>query len=380
MSSIATLPRVEPREEAATSKLDGLQVGRAVAALTVVIGHAVDHAHHHAINMAWQLGARYGVTLFFVISGFIMMATTGSGSFDPRRFVSRRVRRVVPIYWLVTFLVAGLAIVAPNLFARTVFDPVHFLQSLFFVPAVDPAEPGNISPIFRLGWTLNYEMFFYAVFAAAFALSAVRRALVITVFFAACIVLGQLIEFQAAIPDFYTRIDTLGFVAGVWLGLAHLQGGFKPSPALIGALAVVSLAILGVIGANYPAVRDVPATQVWLVAACAAHVALLILLVDRRGWRAPRPLLLVGDASYSMYLFHMFAIGAATAVARKLPPAFMTPMIVVSALSGIAIGIAAYLAIERPINRRMRRRRALTADQLDEAAPTPPAGARPPGT
>jgi exopolysaccharide production protein ExoZ len=105
----------------------------------------------------FQLGARYGVTLFFVISGFIMTQTTGLHRFNPGQFLNRRVRRVVPIYWFATFLVASVTLIAPGMFQRTVFDPQHFFLSLFFIPAYDPSGTGGIWPMFKLGWTLNYE-------------------------------------------------------------------------------------------------------------------------------------------------------------------------------------------------------------------------------
>lgn len=353
-------------------RLDGLQVGRAVAALTVVIGHAVDHVLHGQVGPEWQLGARYGVTLFFIISGFIMAQTTGTGSFSATGFLSRRIRRVVPIYWFVTLLVAALAILAPSMFKSTVFDIRHLLTSLFFIPFYDPIDPTSISPMFRLGWTLNYEMFFYVAFAATFALRLTTRAVVLTLLFGTLIVIGQFHSFDAAIPQFYTRIDTLGFVAGVWLGVLNLRNRLSADPRVAAALFVGSTIALGYIGFHYSALRNVPMTQVWLVIVCAAHVALLLIMVDYRQNRISAPLLYIGDASYSIYLFHMFAIGAASAVAHRLPASFLPPIIVLSAISGIVAGLIAYRFIERPLNRVMRGRRPLTAAQIDGAATTPP--------
>jgi exopolysaccharide production protein ExoZ len=357
-------------------RLDGLQLGRAIAALTVIIGHAVDERYRHAESELWQLSARYGVTLFFVISGFIMVRTTGDGRFDPRRFLSRRIRRVVPIYLIVNVIVAVTAIVAPHLFARTIFTVKYFILSILFIPTFDPAGTGGIWPLLRLGWTLNYEMFFYVVFAGFFAFSLYRRAIGLTLFFGVCAVLGQVVDFTQAIPIFYTRIDTLGFVAGAWLGVMSLRGQLRPNPALIAIMAIGSSVILACIVAVYPQIRDVPATQLWLIAVCAAHVALLLLLVDLRGWQVPRALLFVGDASYSMYLFHLFAIGVVIAVSRHLPAWLVAPMIVLAAISGIATGLIAYWLIERPLNRMMRGKRPLTAAQVAEAASTAPGGVR----
>lgn len=359
---------VEAPRGASISRLDGLQIARALAALTVVVGHAVEHPLNNQGHPAWQLGGRYGVTLFFVVSGFIMVHTTGAGKFDPVGFMSRRIRRVVPIYWVVTFLVAALALLAPQVFKRTVFDLAHFIASLFFVPMYDPADPGSISPIFRLGWTLNYEMFFYLCFAATFFLGVTARNVALTLFFGTCIALGFLVDFQSAILKSYTQIDTFGFVAGMWLGWLGLRDRLRPAAVVIAGLLIFSFASLAGVAFWFERLQDVPMTQVLIVAICAAHVAALLLLVDGLGWKAPRALLLVGDASYSMYLFHMFAVGAVSVVIARAPESLTIPLIGVSILCSIAAGIVAYWVVEKPLNRLMRKRRPLTAAQIGEGA------------
>jgi exopolysaccharide production protein ExoZ len=351
-------------------RLEGLQLGRALAASTVVVGHAVSHAYFNAVDPAWQLAARYGVTLFFVISGFIMVQTTGDGAFDVVRFISRRVRRVAPIYWFTTLLVAIVALLVPSLFNRTTFDLLHLFQSLLFLPAYDPSGSGHIYPLFRLGWTLNYEMFFYAAFAATFALRAWTRAIVLTVFFGTLIVLGFQYDFASPVLQFYTRIDTLAFIAGVWLGVFNSMAMINASRSVTPLLAVVSTAILLYIAIGYGTLRPNSWTQVWLVVACVFHIALLLLVIDRQRWHVPRALRYLGDASYSMYLFHMFAIGAVNALAHRLPDTLFPAMVVVSAASGIMAGVIGYELIEKPLNRLMRERRPLTAAQI-------PAGTEP---
>jgi exopolysaccharide production protein ExoZ len=356
-------------------RLDGLQLGRAIAAATVIVGHSVDHRLGGATSEAWQLGARYGVTLFFIISGFIMVQTTGTGSFDPRRFLSRRVRRVAPIYWFVTLLVTALTLLVPQIFHRTLFDLKHLIHSLLFIPMYDPAGKAGIVPIFRLGWTLNFEMFFYLIFAFTFALGLMARAVTLTLFFVACILLGMAVSFEGAVPRFYTQIDTLGFVAGVWLGVLNLRGRLLLGNGAIAALLALSTAILLYIIGFYHLIRPLVSTQVLLVVACAAHVALLLAIVDQRHRRVSPAWLHIGDASYSIYLFHMFAIGAVTSIALRLPDALTIPMIGVAMVAGLVAGLLGYRLVERPLNQLMRRRRPLTADQLgDDASTAPPAG------
>ena len=73
--------------------LNSVQYLRAMAALLVVGYH---------IN-SYQVYLMSGVDIFFVISGFIMWQSTRGGT-SPRQFLTNRLIRIVPLYWLVTFL------------------------------------------------------------------------------------------------------------------------------------------------------------------------------------------------------------------------------------------------------------------------------------
>jgi exopolysaccharide production protein ExoZ len=104
-----------------------------------------------------------GVDIFFVISGFIMVYTTQSHHVGPFSFFVNRVVRIVPIYWLLTLAVFTLAVIAPHLLGATRAAPSELLKSLLFIPFAK--SNGAVQPILFLGWTLNYEMFFYMLFA-----------------------------------------------------------------------------------------------------------------------------------------------------------------------------------------------------------------------
>jgi exopolysaccharide production protein ExoZ len=109
-----------------TSRLDGLQWGRAIAAVLVVLCHAILHPLPEPSALALYLGD-VGVTIFFIISGFIMVTTTGRSSFDQSLFMKRRIIRVVPLYYLATLTVVTIAVVLPNLMKSTQFDGPHLI-------------------------------------------------------------------------------------------------------------------------------------------------------------------------------------------------------------------------------------------------------------
>ena len=101
-------------------KLNSIQYLRALAALTVVVAHAWDHPLPATPWPAAAMG-EFGVALFFVISGYIMVAITGEGRFSAAQFLKRRAIRIVPLYWMATTLAALLALILPSLFKTTVF-------------------------------------------------------------------------------------------------------------------------------------------------------------------------------------------------------------------------------------------------------------------
>lgn len=136
-------------EEKKKETLITLQCLRAIACINIVIYHST------------SIFGGFSVDLFFVISGFVMAMTIEkekSQSFY--RFIIDRIIRIVPLYWILTTGVLLLTIVKPDLFNSTTFNISNYIKSLLFIPFIK--ESGLIQPLIFQGWTLNYELFFYA--------------------------------------------------------------------------------------------------------------------------------------------------------------------------------------------------------------------------
>jgi len=333
-------------------RLDGLQWGRGIAALAVVLGHSLAHPLPRLSDGAALLGIG-GVTLFFVISGFIMVVTTGPSRFDPGAFMLRRLLRIVPLYYLLTALTAVLVLAMPSVFRHTAFDPVHLVKSLLFIPDHRPGSE-EIVPLLKLGWTLNFEMFFYAVFALLFWMQARARAIALTVLFGALALIGATTTFGNPVLEFYTRTDILSFVVGVWIGIAFNAGrieGVEPAMRMLLAGAIVLLA-LDLLFLDSRLARN----RVLVVVACAAAVWVLAGRVNRRDGAGLPGLVFAGDASYSIYLAHMFGIGAVVAILPRLvPDAPYAAIVVLSLVAGTCLGVLSYLALEQPMQRATRK-------------------------
>src|SRR6266852_9064910 len=211
-----------------------VQYLRAVAASLVVFHHAMappalQSYYRHSFG-------EFGVDLFFVISGYIMWTTTARGQRGPASFWAARIVRIVPLYWVYTTLFLLVAVFAQQaLFTEAGLDAAFVLKSYLFVPAVHPSY-GGIAPFYTLGWTLNYEMFFYLVLGLSLLL--VRPALRFGLFvglFVLLVLTGWMATPRGALLSTYTNPILLEFLAGV--ALAALAPWLTRSAASVGLAA-----------------------------------------------------------------------------------------------------------------------------------------------
>jgi peptidoglycan/LPS O-acetylase OafA/YrhL len=108
-----------------------------------------------------------GVDLFFVISGYVIMLSIDSNYKNPISFLKGRVRRIVPIYWMLTLLTVFFISITNFFGLSDISQPTKskFFSSLLFTTKISDNAP----PIIQQGWTLEFEMLFYAiVFLAMF--------------------------------------------------------------------------------------------------------------------------------------------------------------------------------------------------------------------
>lgn len=326
--------------------LKNVQALRAVAALAVALSHLVSFSPALAVFSSGTIG----VELFFVISGFIMVHITNDREQRPVDFLAHRVVRVVPLYWLLTLAVFALAWLAPQLLKSTQADPLELIKSLLFIPYVKHGT--TLQPLLFQGWTLNFEMVFYLLFAASlFLRGQVLRVALVSLVIVLAVAVGQIFAPLSPVAGFYTSPLTLCFALGMGLGLAY--------PKINGALVGVALGAFVLLAAGTGA-GVLTGTAAYLVRVAFAFAAVTAALaLEQRGqiwdWR---PIQLLGAASYSLYLIHPFAAIAIEKLARKfglLDGAMLGVMLVVAMAAMIATGLALYRLIELPLQRVGRR-------------------------
>ncbi len=344
------------------SQLYGIQVLRAFAAFMV----AVHHVQPDALALAQRSGASFtpsylvpwmaGVDIFFVVSGFIMVHASGGlfGRKDaPRLFLTRRLARIVPLYWAATtlFLLTGLLL--PGALNSAAPDLGQILASYLFWPAVSSA--GLVQPVYSLGWTLNYEMLFYVLFGAALLLPRAAVVLVVTLALAV-LVATEALSGPLPLPfGFWGQPIVLEFAAGMGLALLRRQG-FRLTGGPRWLVAILGVAIL-LLAAWLPGV-DTP----WMSFLLRGSAAVLLVAAASSGSGNSAPSALVrglaglGDASYALYLVHPFAIRALREVFARVAPGWPGLYVLTALSASVIASVLIYRWFERPATRWLRKR------------------------
>lgn len=327
-----------------------IQALRGLAASLVVIAHIFEHPSRGDPN-ALLLTGRFGVEIFFVISGFVMTHVAGEGRFGAGAFAFRRIMRIVPLYWICTVLVFAVALVAPALFKTTTADVKHLVLSLFFIPAPDPQAATDWRPLLKLGWTLNYETFSYAALLLLFwCRRRIHRSVILTAALGVLVLLSFAIPPKQSVPAFYANIALIPFLVGVWLAEASSVFERVPRWGIVALVAAAALSTAWLYRLPFESMRDFAPHLVMTLAAA---------LIVARGLALERQfpcrgfLQMAGNSSYSLYLTHMFVVGAAWAAIERvdLPKMLqwgLTPLIFGAAL---ATAYCSYRVIELPFNR-----------------------------
>lgn len=323
-------------------RLSNLQILRAVAALLVAFQHALISARDYnysswLVDIFFNWGA-LGVDVFFVISGFIMVTIQHHRPKSVMEFASQRLWRIVPNYWAHTVALSIALLATPSLFNNLEFEFQHSLLSLMFLSQLATAE----KPMVTVGWTLEYEMLFYSLFAISLLIRSVRiRYLALTTL----LLLISLIFPGASI--------VLEFAFGLLIGwfYTHNQLTWNNTYALV-TLTFGGCLLLGTAFIDI----DVNRVVLWGIPA-----ALVVLGTVTATEHKNKLLTFLGDASYSIYLTHWFTTPAFYKLLSVIAPTLQgTVSIVICLVSSAVSGSIVYWCFEKRIPQL--RKRLLTQD------------------
>ncbi|HZG21285.1 MAG TPA: acyltransferase [Herbaspirillum sp.] len=333
------------------SHLLGVQFLRCVAAGLVVAQHAALELRARTgqadLLAYWHDMGGVGVDIFFVISGLVMYLSTrripapADATVTAGLFFRRRIIRIVPMYWFYTMLKVSIVLFIGSKAFIDGLPLLYVLGSLLFYPMVSPAS-GDILPLVESGWTLGFEMLFYAVLAMAIALR-LPRLKTATLVLALIFLVAQLWP-DSVVLRFFGRTVLFEFLLGMVVARLWMQRREVPLwiPACLIVVALVALFVYRphldrFIGLGIPSAMLVLGVA-WMekvewVRALAAKVSLL------------------GDASYSTYLAHGFVMPVAVILGMKLSARGFGFTCLMAVLASTAVGCLSYLLLEQPMTK-----------------------------
>lgn len=339
-------------------KIVSIQILRAVAVLFVVFHHIflaeIKYGHGETVipHFLGLLGAS-GVDLFFVISGFVMVTVTRGKfqrSIESIRFLVSRATRVYPLYWIYSLILLAVFLIRPDLVNASESNQANLLESFLLIPTAR-------LPLLMVGWSLLYEIYFYIVFAILL-LFPEKFLIYELIGWAGVVAVANLIAPQfgfalSPIVTLITRPFVFDFVFGGLIA-SQVHHGKHGSSAL--ALAIGAAMIVSVPSVYFIKFTDAFPEEWLRLAIFGIPYALVVYgavaLEAGRGkvfFSAFKP---IGDASYSIYLSHVFVI---TALGRlwgwaAIPGiADNLVVIVLAAASAIIWGLISYRFFELPL-------------------------------
>ena len=333
--------------------IHNIQLLRFIAALSVVFLHSTDES---GLKLPVSFGG-FGVDIFFVISGFIISWITFH---NPAHFWMKRLIRIVPFYWTATIGIFLLALAIPSVLHHAKADITWLLFSLFFIPH---DSPHGTHPLLGLGWTLNYEMYFYATFAVALFLWRRRAAYLAAAAVAAVLAATRFVAPTSPAEAFYGDPIVLEFIWGIVVFELFRRVSWMTTPSRRGAgyIAVLVILALALVWLPIQEVYRLDPMRLSAGVAAAIVVAMFLVLEKRYGIAAQNSfVLLIGEASYVLYLIHPYVVFGilrlVLGTSQQFPPWSGWPLAALLLMVATGTAIAIHLWFEVPVMNWLRRK------------------------
>jgi peptidoglycan/LPS O-acetylase OafA/YrhL len=360
MSSVSLIPKPSSKR---ILELDAL---RAISCLNLLLFHftyvyANKYGFESPLGFTFPYG-KYGVQLFFMLSGFVN-AMTFVGKRSAKDFVFARAIRIFPSYWLVILLNVVLLSQLPLFHSPSTAETVANLTTL---PRLFGFE--NLEPV---TWTLQIEMLFYATLVIMMLTGAFEKMLRNLM-----IMVGTCLVFCLAATGFKYAFPDSGINQGFWVienvcfmrnmplfamgmllnEIKNRRGNFWHN--------IIGIAIAGAVFHAIDLRDHNPAAT-----------ALLFGLLTACAWgKVPplrfKPLLFISTISYTLYLFHN-NVGSACIHSLEMLGISPLPAVVIVTVLSIGLGTATTIWFEQPITQFLRHWYKRRQDSTSSPTPAP---------
>ena len=381
------------RTTAGRPRIESLTGLRWCAALAVFLSHNVPGGRTPPIISTFFSSGYIGVTLFFVLSGFVLTVTYGNVMAEPRitniwNYAAARIARVMPLYWLVLVLVVVLWVS---------FGPAATTAGLWWHFLAIQAWTGDLNLAYSWnppGWSVGVELFLYTMFPIlvllAGVLTSTRKVVIVAVFVVAAMA-TLVILFHLAGSDRLPWSDpasahrwiyrsplmrigdfTLGICGAlIYARERHRTNLIKAAPFVAAGMSMLILGLMAVpqllnSSPSYDLAYAVPGAVLILSLALAPHRGVARFL-------GSVALVALGEFSYAFYLIHV-PVGGQFQRWGVSPNGF-TPVSVAVLILGllflIAVSWGLHVSFERPARIFLRKRLSISPTRPSEPRSQP---------
>lgn len=283
--------------------LSSIQTLRGIACILVVLCHTSLISSGH-----------YGVDIFFVISGFVIMYSTEKALIF---FWQKRLKRIIPLYWFMTIITAICVYMAPHLFNLYEVSTTYLLKSLLFIPY---EHSGIQQPVLGLAWTLNYEILFYVIFWIAIKINVKRRGIISIIFCCFLCIIGLIFNDLPMPLSYWTNSIILEFCFGIIAYEVYTKLIVKSSNKnnissenKYTCIILIGVGCVGGIIMDRILKLKLPRYFAGMVAA----IILLIFLYEEMNISWNCFIVYVGNISYTIYLLHIYPLRLVERVGKR---------------------------------------------------------------
>jgi len=328
-----------------------IQYLRAIAALLVVISHiAWKNIQAGGSTMHWWHEAgTFGVDIFFIISGYIMVYITQNMHQKPynvRTFIKKRFIRIVPLYWFYTLVALAIFLLLPER-VNSAGGDTEIIKSFFLLPL-----SSTQNYLVGVGWTLHYEFIFYILFSFGLLFSRTIGNILVGSTILLLVIGSTVIPMEGISYVVYSFLNDIFIEFGLGIVLYFILLKFKKIPL---CLSLHSIA-LGLFlfyylhsGGQLTSIHHID-TGLSAFLICFGVVSLEYFWKKREC----KLLTTLGNASYSIYLLHPFVLVAVVMANEKLQnsiPQNEVFLIIMMLIISLVSGYISYIFIEKRLIR-----------------------------
>ncbi len=327
-----------------------IQYLRAIAAFFVLLSHVAEKnlgLFGGEMFYFWFHAGEFGVDIFFIVSGFIMSYTTQNIHQTPYAFftfIKKRIIRIIPLYWFLTFIALAIFIVIPEkVNSSGGFETVPF-QSFFLLPILRDEVY-----LLNVGWTLRYEFIFYFIFSIGLLFSKNIGTFLVILVLSLLMIIPSVLDLSSLHDYYYNFLNNLFFEFALGILLFRLTQKIKNIPNMLSILfIVVGFILFYTLQSGMIELTNIRGVDSGLIALmiCFGFVSLEPYFIKN-----PIELFMkLGVASYSTYLLHPFILSAFRMIYNKVPQFSSLNEIIITAIlivTSLFFGYLCYIFIEK---------------------------------